>query len=111
MQHKARAEITELLKTSELTFKTIRHLPYTWAIFRETLRLFPTVPINARNVEETVHMGGYTIPKGCRILINTFSICRDESNFKDAESFVPERWSESELKNYDITRNFGGGLR
>ena len=114
IQEKARNQI-RLLESEgvQITYKKINQLSYCWAIFRETLRIFPTVPLNARMVEEDFVYGNYTIPKGSRILINNMAVCRSEKYFKDPLKFDPDRWGsdDRELRNYDITRNFGGGMR
>jgi cytochrome P450 len=64
-------------------------------------------------VESDYHYQGYTIPKGCRILVNNLAVCRSEKYFKNPLEFIPERWGsdDKELRNYEMTRNFGGGLR
>lgn len=114
IQDKARDEIKRLeTEGIEITYKKINHLQYCWAIFRETLRLFPTVPLVPRMVEEDYSYNGYLIPKGCRILVNNLAICRSEQYFHNSLEFNPDRWGndEKELRNYDLTRNFGGGMR
>ena len=67
--------------------------------------------MNARIAEADVQLEGYTVPRGSRLLVNSFAICRDDRFFPDADQFMPDRWVEANLKNYDSTRNFGGGLR
>jgi cytochrome P450 len=114
IQDKAREEIRHLeTEGIQITYKKINHLPYCWAIFRETLRLFPTVPLTPRMVESDYVYNGYTIPKGCRILVNNLAVCRSEKYFKTPLDFIPERWGtdDKELRNYEMTRNFGGGMR
>lgn len=113
-QETARAEIRSLESEGiEVTYKMINRLQYCWAIFRETLRIFPTVPVNARHVEEDCQLGGYFLPKGTRVIINHIGVCRSSKYFQDPLKFLPERWGkdEKQLRNYDVTRNFGGGLR
>lgn len=114
IQEKARNQIRQLESEGiQITYKKINQLSYCWAIFREALRMFPTVPINARMVEEDYTYNNFTIPKGSRILINNMGVCRSEKYFKDALQFNPDRWGndDRELRNYELTRNFGGGMR
>jgi cytochrome P450 len=114
IQEKARQEIKQLeTEGIQITYKKINHLPYCWAIFREALRLFPTVPIVPRMLEKDYEHEGYKIPKGCRILVNNLALCRSEKYFSNPLNFDPDRWGrdDKELRNYDTTRNFGGGMR
>lgn len=43
---------------------------------------------------------GYHIPKGAVIIPNQWSILRDEEQYRDAESFKPERWLEPSYSTY-----------
>ena len=53
LQAQARQEVQETLATttttsvgsSSFTYELLKQLPFTWQIFREALRLFPTVPV------------------------------------------------------------------
>jgi cytochrome P450 len=53
LQAKARQEVQRALASSgsdsgcgEFTHDILKQLPFVWQIFRETLRLFPTVPVS-----------------------------------------------------------------
>lgn len=55
----------DAIETGDAGF-TIEHLksmPYTKAIVKEVLRLYPTVPTNARVLTEDTFVDGYFIPK------------------------------------------------
>lgn len=116
-QKKAREEIIIACDGSPISFQSICKLPYVRAVLKETLRLFPVVPITSRAAVQSTKLGPYSIDPGDRIMINIYEICRDPAVFTDPLEFKPERWlpggnnSEEELKNYDSTHSFGGGLR
>ena len=112
IQRRAQEEIRALKEP--LAYNCISKLPLIWAIFKETLRLFPTVPINARMAEQDMTLGGYRIPKDTRILVNTMHMCRNEKYFEHAMSFDPDRWMGAGSSAADMERRtfvFGGGLR
>jgi cytochrome P450 len=112
----ARDEISTACDGSPLTFQIIPKLPLMRAILKETLRLFPVVPIISRVAVQNTTVASYDITPQDRVIINIFQICRDANVFTDPMSFQPERWltganNSEELKNYDSTHRFGGGLR
>jgi len=53
---------------SGFTLEHLKNMPYTKAITKEVLRLFPTVPTNARVLNDDTFVDGYLIPKKVSIL-------------------------------------------
>ncbi len=54
----------------------LERLPYTEAVWRETLRLYPAVPILDRMAVEDTQLAGYRIPAGANILWSPFILQR-----------------------------------
>ncbi|KAE8689133.1 Kinase superfamily protein [Hibiscus syriacus] len=72
--------------------KDIPQLPYLDAIIKETMRKHPVcVLLPPHLAMEDCKVAGYDIPKGTRVFVNTWSIGRDPSLWKQAEEFRPER--------------------
>jgi cytochrome P450 len=67
-------------------------LPYTDAVLRETIRLYPASWGIARGALEADVLGDRRIPAGASVWASPFLIHRDERWWTDAERFVPERW-------------------
>ena len=115
IQNKARDEIKAACGGEPLNFHVISKLNFVRAILKETLRLFPVVPVISRVSNQNTKVGPYKITPEDRVVINIFQICRNENIFAEPKKFHPQRWlsgsNVEELKNYDSTHSFGGGLR
>ncbi|XP_002961663.2 flavonoid 3'-monooxygenase [Selaginella moellendorffii] len=72
------------------------NLPYIEAIVKESLRLHPALPLGFPHLNpKPVKLGGYTIPGGCKVLVNIWAIGRDPARWSDPEAFQPERFLDS----------------
>jgi cytochrome P450 len=88
-------------------------LPYSEMVIREALRLYPPAPGIAREPVVDVTIGGYDVPKGSLIVVNTYAIQRDDRFFPDPERYDPERFApgwEERIPRYAYLP-FGGGRR
>lgn len=74
-------------------------LKYTYAVFAESMRLYPPVYINGREAIEDTTIGGYKIPKGSQIIYSSYVTHRDERFFPDPEKFDPDRFLPENTEN------------
>ena len=65
-------------------------------IVLETLRLYPSVPIDIKQaMEDDVLPGGYPVPKGTRVTFDPYVLGRSEKMWgPDASEFNPDRWAK-----------------
>jgi cytochrome P450 len=70
----------------------LQHLPYTRAVFDESLRLYPPVPAIQRKAATRAIVGGLSLPAGAVILIGTHNLHRHPAFWRDPECFLSERW-------------------
>ncbi|KAH6814409.1 hypothetical protein C2S51_023427 [Perilla frutescens var. frutescens] len=71
----------------------INSLNYLQAIFKETLRLYPSGPLaGPREALEDCHISGYFVPKGTRLIVNLWKLHRDPNVWSAPDEFRPERF-------------------
>ncbi|KAL7015013.1 hypothetical protein ACKWTF_016245 [Chironomus riparius] len=113
-QQKLFDEIDEIYSTeSDTKFSNdfLQKFIYLDAVLKESMRIFPAIPIIGREASEEVEIEGYLIPKGTVILISIFAMHRDKKIWgDDADAFKPERFFE-ELTNPHAFVPFAGGKR
>ncbi|XP_036612561.1 sterol 26-hydroxylase, mitochondrial [Trichosurus vulpecula] len=74
-------------------YKDFSHMPLLKAVLKETLRLYPVVPINSRiNTDKEVIIGDYLFPKNTQFVLCHFVMSRDPDTFPSPEKFLPRRW-------------------
>ncbi|KAF2876442.1 cytochrome P450 [Massariosphaeria phaeospora] len=119
---RARAEIAAADKANHLSTpiqyeETRQHLPFFVACLKEGLRLNPPATnLFARVTPEGGKViDGHFIPGGTEITSHAYAVQRDTGLYgDDAEVFNPERWMESEKRNFEFEAaqfTFGVGPR
>ncbi|KAK4326216.1 hypothetical protein Pmani_003250 [Petrolisthes manimaculis] len=59
---------------------------------KEAMRLYPSAPYIGRVPLEDVVIDGYTIPAGTKLMLLSYALHRDPSQFPDPEKFDPDRF-------------------
>jgi cytochrome P450 len=67
-------------------------IPYTQRVWKETLRLYPALPIFGRTVAEPVEFDGTELEAGSHVLTSPYVVHRDERWWDDPETFDPSRF-------------------
>ncbi|KAG6606867.1 Cytochrome P450 705A20, partial [Cucurbita argyrosperma subsp. sororia] len=115
--NKLRNEIDSVVGTTKLVGEDdVPNLPYLQAVVKETLRLYPAVPIAMRACRQDCKINGFDVPKDTMVAVNLFAIMRDPKVWKNPNEFDPKRFTGEER--YEIKGQqsfkfvpFGGGRR
>lgn len=78
----------------DITLEQVNNTPYLIAVLQEALRFFPPVPTGfERQVGQGGEMvSGHFLPEGTAVCVSQWPLGHSERNFRDANSFIPERW-------------------
>lgn len=74
------------------TLETVDELEEATRVVRETLRLYPSVPLIGRETTEPVELGGYTVEEGATLVISPYLTHRDERFWHCPGAFDPDRF-------------------
>ncbi|XP_039606896.1 cytochrome P450 4V2-like isoform X1 [Polypterus senegalus] len=93
-QKKVQNELNEVFGNSSrhVSMDDLKKLKYLECVIKESLRLYPSVPMFARTICEDCNIAGHEIPKGVNAIIIPYSLHRDPKWFPDPEKFNPERF-------------------
>jgi cytochrome P450 len=80
------------------TFKDVAKLPYTKAVIEETLRLYPPVPILAREAMADTTISGKKIPKGSLVMVVPWLMHRSPALWYRPDLFNPSRFINPKAK-------------
>lgn len=74
-----------------------RRLPYLEQCLKETLRMFPSVPLIARRISQPIRLSNAILPTGSNVLIFPYATHRIEHIYPNPETFDPSRFSYEDL--------------
>jgi cytochrome P450 len=89
---KLHEELDRVLGGRPPTLADMSALPYARAVFEESLRLYPPVPILPREATEDCEILGRPVPKGAIVLIIPWLLHRKPSLWDMPDHFIPERF-------------------
>ena len=114
IQDKLQKELDSVLERGRLpTGDDLPKLEYAEKIFKETLRIRPSVWALSRLTNEEYTMGEYVIPSNSVIFMSQYAMHNSPKYYVDPDKFIPERWTKEFL--FKLPRfayfPFGGGIR
>ncbi|XP_060668885.1 cytochrome P450 CYP72A219-like [Ziziphus jujuba] len=108
-QHRAREDVLQVFGDKKPDFDGLSHLKVTITneilhaqvtmILNEVLRLYPSVVLLDRTVQNKTQLGNLTLPPGVHLYLPTVLVHHDRELWSDDETeFNPERFSEGVSK-------------
>jgi len=92
IQQKARQEILDKIP-EEVTFDSIKELPYIDGLIKEGLRIFPPIgSVTGRFAVKDSVVGHVKFPAGTHIDLNLIAMANDPKIWGDPDIVRPERW-------------------
>ncbi|MEZ5786288.1 MAG: cytochrome P450 [Xanthobacteraceae bacterium] len=93
-------EIRSAVGTGLATIERIGELPLLDGVVKESLRLFPPVPLQGRRAMMPTTVAGEPIADRTLALVSIHAMCRNPVVFPDPDRFVPTRWRGLDLTPY-----------
>lgn len=99
VQSKIRNEISEILKEDLVTESNLQKLPYLQATVKETLRLHTPIPLLVPHMNlEEAKLGGYTVPRESKVVVNAWWLANNPEWWKGPEEFRRrDSWKKNAL--------------
>ncbi|KAL3499502.1 hypothetical protein ACH5RR_038595 [Cinchona calisaya] len=118
VMEKVQKELEEVVGMNNMVEEFhLSKLHYLEAVVKEAFRLHPALPLLIpKRPSQSCMVGGYTIPKDTRIIVNVWAVQRDPQLWDNQLEFKPERFL-SEPSKWDYNGNnfqyipFGSGRR
>ena len=106
-------EIARVAGDGEITAAHLEKLAVTEQVLKESMRLYPPVPIMSRQAVADVVIDGHEVKAGTSVLIPIYAIHRHARRWPEADAFQPERFAperEEAMPRYQYMP-FGAGPR
>lgn len=92
VEAKLHAEVDAVLRGASPSLADVPKLRYTRAVIDETLRLYPPVPILAREALENETIRDRPVPKGSLVMVVPWLVHRHQLLWEKPDHFWPERF-------------------
>ena len=112
VQQAVRDEVAAVLGDADPTAAQVHaQLPYTTAVLKETMRLYPSAPFVGRTSVEAYDVDGFSVPAGSDSVLSIWSIHHDPELWPDPERFDPTRFLGEPAHDRYAWMPFGAGPR
>ncbi|XP_026809782.1 cytochrome P450 4C1-like isoform X1 [Rhopalosiphum maidis] len=74
------------------TYEDLQQMEYLERVIKETLRIFPPLPVFGRSLEEEMQIGEYLCPAGSTLMVCPLFLQSSTQYFTDPEKFNPDNF-------------------
>ncbi|KAL0101837.1 hypothetical protein PUN28_019170 [Cardiocondyla obscurior] len=74
-------------------------MQYLERVIKETMRIFPPVPLVGRKVVNNIKLGKVTLLQGTNVIVNIIKLHRNEKYWSNPLTFDPDRFLPENIKN------------
>jgi cytochrome P450 len=92
IEERLHAELAQVLAGRPPSLDDIANLPYTRAVFEETLRLYPPVPLLARQALRDETIRGRPVAAGSLVMVVPWLLHRHRKFWGKPDHYIPERF-------------------
>jgi cytochrome P450 len=92
VEERLHAELAQVLDGRLPSFEDIPRLVFTRAVFEEALRLYPPVPLLARQASRDETIRGRRVPAGSLLIVVPWLLHRHRRYWGKPDHFIPERF-------------------
>lgn len=103
-------ELDGVLQGKVPTVEQLQQLPLLERVIKESMRVLPPVPWNARVTSQPTTLEGYELPTGTEVWVSIFRTHRNPDIFPKPLKFNPQRWESLEVNNFQYNP-FSAGSR
>ncbi|XP_055308415.1 cytochrome P450 4c21-like [Sitodiplosis mosellana] len=97
---------------ADLTMEQVNQLTYLEQVIKETLRLYPAVPILLRHCTEDTKLANCVVPAGTEVVISIMTVHRRKDIWgDDADEFNPDHFSRESKRSPYAFMAFSNGTR
>lgn len=89
----------------QITSDSTATLAYLNAVIEEALRLFPPAGFGLPRISPGTEIDGHYVPLGTTVSTDPFTMTRDPANWKEPDSFLPERWLVNKPEDNEFSKD------
>lgn len=93
-------ELDGVLHGEAPTVEQLQQLTLLERVIKESLRVLPPVPWNARVTSQVTSLEGYELPTGTEVWVSIYHTHHSPEIYSKPEKFNPQRWETIEVDNF-----------